>query len=349
MISEENLVIKNNLVEMAYQAFADTLKGKSMPQATDIEMATQAARFAVFAQLSEISFLSEYFPHLSEKQQQNLYYELPSLAPSLTIAPPPLQLQLSPLRLALVAVIGLLLGAFLVTPPFAYLLQMRDVGLLLGSTLGAFLSVWFAIKIIESTQVRNLVNNFLALSATGEVFTLILQTNLFSDLWKRLGNQTEKKFAARFALYLLLLFLRFSANKTKGYDDKSYAQIVRSQLTTWLEGLLKAISLYHLTPVTDANAEGERLVARLGRKMLDLQRSSPEDLPIVLSELLSEAENLGYLFPPKPADFIWQKEPADRYEYYGAIDMGDLVKEEKPPVIYKNKVFEKGLVRKIRS
>lgn len=111
-----------------------------------------------------------------------------------------MQLQLSPLRVGLVAVIGLILGSFLVTPLFANLLQMRDVGLLLGSTLGAFLSVWFAVKISESAQVKNLVNNFLALSATGEVLALMLQANPFSDLWKRLGNQTEKKFAARFGL-----------------------------------------------------------------------------------------------------------------------------------------------------
>lgn len=65
--------LKNSLVDIAYQTFADALKGKGVPQAEDIEKATQAARFAVFAQLREPSFLTEHFSTLSEKQQQNLY------------------------------------------------------------------------------------------------------------------------------------------------------------------------------------------------------------------------------------------------------------------------------------
>ncbi len=360
---------QKTISQKAFDAFWSQLSPPKIPQETDVQGATTSARDAAFRMLNDDDALQQEFPTLSAQARKQIHYDMLDLAPPLRLPTPPLYLQLAPWRLAFVALIGGFLGLFLLTPPMLYLLKMRDLGLFLGGPLGAFAFVWLSLRLTEDNFLRNTLGAALGVAVTTEIFLFLQQSNPLGQLWSRLSGQPQQSAVKRFLMYALGFFLLLLSKKEQRLDHERYAEQINAHIEIWVAALFKCIHLYHGRSEADATpSPQQKLVKGLGSLILQLHQSSAETLATAAHELIIESKNLGFegihgesrflsteatatkdTSPPSPKTFLWDEEHAASHEAFGAIEIGDLVQEEKAPVIFQGIIRKKGLVRKVRQ
>lgn len=267
-------------------------------------------------------------------------------------------------KLALATVIGTLGGGLLVSGIFKLLLPGPDgtadinLGYLIGSLLGAALTVLAVWHSSENRAVRRTLQGLLGVATIGEAWMLIANLSGLGGLWALLGRRAGGSLFKRLGAYLTVFFILRLGVKTPVFDRDAYRRNAAAAVEQWQERLRLALAAHHPSPETTADA-GRNPLKVLGPALHKLRRSSREALPAAVDELLMRARTLGIegLDGDGPADgdggppreFVWSDDDGDRFHCIGVIEAGDTVFVEDEPVIQAGEVIEKGVVRKRRG
>lgn len=350
-----NSSLQKTTFQKASEAFWSHLSLDHLPSDSEIQSASISARDAAFQALQDDEALQQEFPKLSANARKQLHYNMLGLIAPLHMPTPSIHLQLAPWRLAFVGLLGAFIGIFLLTPLTTYLLKMRDLGLFLGGPLGAFGMIWLSLRLTEDGFLRKTLGAALGVAVTTEIFLFLHQNNPLSQIWSRLAGKQQSSAAKRFALYALGLLLVLLSKKEQKIDKEQYTEQIQAHLTIWVTALFKCIHLYHGQPEEDAEPSAQqKLMKRVGSLLLQLHKSSKDDLDTVAHELLIESKNLGFEglggvpsflsdtsnpstpeSPSSPQTFAWTEKQSEQYETFGAIEEGDEVKVEKHPLCSK--------------
>ncbi|MCU0753860.1 MAG: hypothetical protein MUE46_01890 [Xanthomonadales bacterium] len=359
---------QKTVVEGAVKAFFGHFSLLKVPQASELTAASAAARIVAFRALQDDAALQKEFPQLTPQSRSQIHYDLLDLASPLELPAPAIYLQVAPLRMACVALLGAFFGMFLLTPATLYLLEMRDMGLFLGAPLGAFLFVWAGLRITEDAVLRRFLGGILGSAVAIEVALFIQEKTPFGQIWARLSGQESQSLRKRLLAYVLIAGALFLAKKEQKIDRARYVEQIQVHVEIWVAALFRCIRLYHGRTEADRSADSASdLVGRLGPVINRLHYSSPQTLAAAAHELIIESRNLGFgglegesgfLAQGVRAEksqgtslrrFVWSPECRETHAVFGAVELGDLVQEEKTPVIFQGVVTEKGLVRKVRQ
>jgi hypothetical protein len=359
---------QNAVVEEAVKAFFGHLSLLKVPQVSEVVAASTAARVAAFRALQDGAALQKEFPQLTPQSRSQIQYDLLDLAPPFEPPVPAVYLQVASLRLASVALLGAFFGMFLLTPATLYLLDMRDMGLFLGAPLGAFLFVWMGLRITEDAVLRKLLGGILGSAVAVEVALFIQERTPFGQIWARLSGQESQSLRKRLLAYALISGALLLAKKEQQIDRARYAEQIRAHIEIWVAALFRCVRLYHGRTEADRSAGSEsELVSRLGPVINRMHLSNAETLAAAAHELIVESKNLGFgglegepgfidrkmSSEKSPGSslrrFVWSSECLETHAVFGAVEVGDLVQEEKVPVLFQGAVTEKGLVRKVRQ
>lgn len=93
-------------------------------------------------------------------------------------------------------------------------------------------------------------------------------------------------------------------------------------------------------------------VEQLVSALQNVVQSRPEDRDAAFQSLLFEAERLGFeglVDSSTPRRFEWSHDSAERYKLFGLAEAGQLMQEERPPVVRDGLVVRKGVARRLRS
>jgi hypothetical protein len=264
-----------------------------------------------------------------------------------------------PMRLALAALLGAVLGTLIGCPVGIYLLGSRDVGLIIGGPVGAFLATWALDQASRSKWVSNMLIGALGCATLAEVWTY-LSSNPLAAVWRRLSGRTS---ILRIAVYLLLTVLLVFSRRRATYDRTVLERSVRQCIEHWLHGALLVLAVLGERAADQSSgsrSEGEAM-AELGRRIMDMHAASAENLPGLAQDVINAARRAGYdgLDGPvafgkagdhrKASMFEWVESMRERYNVFGQVEPGDRVRVEEEPVIFRGQVSKKGLVRKERG
>ena len=268
-------------------------------------------------------------------------------------------------KLAIVVMLGTLLGTLFLAGLFNLLLDNPQTGQILGSLIGAggsVLAMWY---VSESKAIRQYLTAALGVATAAEIAIMFGKLSGMGALWSLLrprfmgrGILTGLR---RFLVYAGIVFVLRMSIRQPVFDRPTYEKIFRQMLALWVQNAVTFLqSLKHTAETSPRSGELEtKLIKKFGGYLHKLHRSNPEDLPIVASELILAARQLGFegldgepqFLSRQSADtapLIWSSELAKTYDTVGAIEEGDAVFVETAPVIHDGKVVEKGLVRKVR-
>lgn len=275
-------------------------------------------------------------------------------SPVLRVPAPARQSKLPPGRLALAAGAGALAGTLLITPLTHYLLDMRDMGLLLGGPLGAGATVWLLMVASKNRWVARVLVGALGLASAAELWSLLGGMASLSGLWRLLGRRRGG--LRRVAVFVVLAGLVLLTRPRVGYDRVQHREGVASACEQWLDAA--EAMLAGGAPTGAADGAADRAMARIGEKIVDLHAAGADDLPAAARELIIEARNAGLSLPGEPAfgdqppaerTFSWSHEQGERYETFGQIEPGQTVRVHREPVILDGQVRRRGLVRRVRE
>ena len=163
--------------------------------------------------------------------------------PPLTSPPLPASTEMMVARMPLAAMLGAILGALIGTPVCLYLLAMRDVGLLFGPPIGAFLTTLALEQASRSVWVSRMLITTLCVASVAEAWAFLSRSPL-TTIWKRTAAAGT---ARRIAVYVLLIALLFFTRRLATYDRTIFEQSVRRPYSQRLaNGLLpQAANLDH--------------------------------------------------------------------------------------------------------
>jgi hypothetical protein len=275
------------------------------------------------------------------------------MIPDLLIPPPRPQLELAPWRLALAAATGSLLGLLVIGALLNLLLDMRATGMLFGAVLGAGAATYGVLMLARSEKLRKRLALLLGLASVVQVFASFASVGL-GGLWGRLGGSLFKRILAFAAMVALLVFTR----ESRHFDSASYQPVVETTVRRWLE-----FSLLLLFTLSREPRETQRVAVfdpGLGRAIVDLQRSTTDDLALAAEAVILEARRGGLEGVDGPARFtaaeqgekrelLWTAELATEYRPFGWVEDGDRVVVEQEPVLQNGVVIDLGRVRKLRG
>jgi len=217
--------------------------------------------------------------------------------------------------MALAAMMGAVLGMLAATPLTRWTLDMRDLGIVVGGPLGAFLLVLIAWR--------------------GSRMRLVRAT---------------------------LRLLTGRARSGPRIDWQAQERVARSAIEQWLDAAVALLTVLCVDAsiLTRAQADREKVLRTLSRKIYDLHQANQEVLAVTADELIQAARNLGFEGLDGSPVFLagsgeqreqicWKSSLTGHYEVFGHIADGDQVWVERKPVVLNGKVMERGLVRKVRE
>lgn len=250
-----------------------------------------------------------------EKAVARLALGFDAVALELQIPRPPVTCEPRGLSLALAALGGAFLGALGLAPLLRWAFDTRDLGVVLGGPVGAFVAV---LVVHRLSRIRALLR-FLpwlgrgATAGRGQVHRQYEDTVRVSiEQW--LGwavvmlavlcadeSASSESAGSREAAFRHIGKLIYTLHRTRPESLPVVAdELVQAAKNSGFEGL-------EGTPAFAAGGEVERDVV------------------------------------------LWSKALESKYETFGHIDEGDRVTVERPPVVFSGEVVERGLVRKVRD
>ena len=173
------------------------------------------------------------------------------LVPPLNSPPLPGREEMPPMRLALAALLGAVLGTLIGSPVGIYLLGTRDVGLLVGAPLGAFLTTWALDQASRSKSLSHTLVTALGCATVAEVWAY-LSANPLAAIWRRLSGRNS---ILRIVLYLMLMVLLVFTRRRDTYDRTMLEQSVRQGIDQWLHGALVVLAVLSERPGDQAPAD----------------------------------------------------------------------------------------------
>lgn len=247
--------------------------------------------------------------HVEEQPLGVLSLAFDAVMPDLALPAPVISRPSSLGSRAWAAFIGAIIGLLILTPLARLALGMRDVGLFLGGPVGAM--------------------------------TGVLIAGRWGRLWRR---------------------LRFKSATAPLFDVKAHESLIQILIDQWLQlaALMLSLLWEDTARLTGDHPDQSQALKRLSRQVYALFSAQVEQLPVAADELIQEARNCGFtgldgsplFLDPSSSDrteMVWKPSMISHYEPFGHITEGDRVRIERKPVLLKNRVVERGLVRKVRS
>jgi len=349
---ESTREMRLQLVDEVVAVYFSALGDNEYPSEADLLAAKKKAELDLRKRLENSRWLSEFFDNQMEEDGslEGVSLAFNSTIGKLKIPEPARFKELKARSVALAAVLGAILGQLILTPVTRLALGMSDTGLVLGPPLGAFgmvLLIWWVSK--SELAIRGLqgllgVGSIVELSGGG-----------FSNIWRRVrGKSKTKGLLGRIISILVfvstILILQLAIRRPS-YDQESHRKAVRSAIEQWLHEATILLAVFSKHP--PGSPETHDVLGTLGRHFYNLHRCSREHLEDGVSELIQDAQHLGFEGFEDATKVqtakTWSKQMGDKYETFGHIEEGDKVIIQEVPVILKGEVLSKGLVRKLRK
>lgn len=285
---------------------------------------------------------------LSEERRSVLTLRVEDTLPPLDLPGPVLEDHIPPLRVALFAALGALIGMAISSPLTAMLFGSREAGLLAGAPLGALALTLASFHLPKRPWVLRSLMVLLGLGTVREVIVFLGGDLLLFRGWSLLGHRRSS--LVRLLLYpALIALLVIAGRRTVRYDEKGYRETIRHALTAWADGAARTVALVAGVPQAPALSGKASDLPELASKVLALQDLPAGDLAPALDELARHVQNLGFWQETTDGTLVWEEPMADRYTPFGLVEPGDRVTVEREPVLRDETVVSKGLVRRVRS
>jgi len=259
-------------------------------------------------------------------------------------------------RISLTAIIGTILGGYLLPLFFVLIMNKPDalkLGMIIGGPLGAFIIVYLHCSISQNRVLKGSLFAGLAIVTIADIFLLFKSSSGIVGLWKTIrGKQKTKGFSSflkRLLAYTLILLILLLAKRKTVYSIDDYRDVTRISIELWMDKVIMFIqALIASKPIDEFKEEID--YAEIIESIFKLEQTPNNELSIAVEELIVTAKNSGAEFPQNESvELIWEDDFENKYRKYGSIDEGQKVFIENPPVIVKGKVLKKGLVRKVRE
>jgi hypothetical protein len=237
------------------------------------------------------------------------------VAVPLQIPRPPVTGDPKTFTLALAALAGAFLGALGLSPLLRWAFDARDLGVVLGGPLGAFLGV---LVVHRLSRLRVLLRLLPQAARDG----------------RRLRGQARKEYenVVRAALEQWLDGAVLALAALCVYESAS-AQPEASREVAFRH-IGKLIYTLHRTMRESLPVVADELI----KEAKNCGFEGLEGTPAFAAGADAERDIV-----------VWSKTLQCKYETFGHVDEGDRVTVERPPVVFSGKVVERGLVRKVRD
>lgn len=213
------------------------------------------------------------------------------------------------------ACVGAVLGMMILTPLARLGLDMRDLGLVVGGPLGAFLFVMVYGRLAHISFVRSLVSRLMGSSKPGLSYD-------FKSHERVVRSAIDQWLHSAIAMLVVVCS-----------DRTLLAQgdIATEQVLGRLSGKIYAL---HHTPEKGLSVVADELI-------LEARNCGFEGLDGTPSFMEDRSETR--------AEIKWRDALVRQYRTFGHVEVGDTVWVERKPVVLEGKVIELGLVRKVRK
>jgi len=365
------------LIDASAQAYFANLGAAACPSTDALDAAMVAARIKLHEGLFRSGFLEQLVGRsLNDSEFDALPLKFAHLAPELRSPPLPATSELYPARVATAAMLGAGLGVLVGGPIGMYLLGARDTGILVGAPIGAFVTTWAVNFASRNEAASNTLIGVLGVATVAEAWAF-LSVNPLAAVWQRLSG---RRAVIRVAIYVGLIALLAFTLRQSAYDKSILERSVRQSLEQWLHtAVIIVVALVETTSEAIAGAidtEGRKADAKqcsaLGRRIVELFAATTERLPGAAEDVIAAARDAGFDGLDGPAQFrvppiqqlgrnpeavarseesllTWNESMRLHYRVFGHIEIGDTVRVEQEPVLFRGEVQAIGLVRKHRG
>lgn len=219
------------------------------------------------------------------------------------------------ISLALAALAGAFLGALGLAPLLRWAFDTRELGVVLGGPLGAFLGV---LVVHRLSRIRALLRFLPWMSREG----------------KPAGGHARKEYESvvqasieQWLDWAVLLLAAMCANESASAEPQASREVAFRHIG-------KLIYMLHRTMRESLPVVADELI----KEAKNCGFEGLEGMPAFAAGADAERDVV-----------IWSKTLLGKYETFGHVDEGDRVTVERPPVVFSGKVVERGLVRKVRD
>ena len=349
------LPLIQNALEEATRSFMDLLPKESFPAFTDIRKAESAALAALKQHLFSKEWINRIAGNDTKTAQESFadqnasfHWDFDFKIGSLAIPSPQKFTLISPIRIALIAACGAIMGMIILTPLARLLMDMRDTGLFIGAPLGAALLTLASWKVAELPFVRRFLFSALGVAAMVEVWLLLSRCNGLGNLWKLIRG--KRSWIKRAGIYLGLIFILICSKRDLRIDRQGYEETVRGFLAQWIdEAIVILVQCIAQPQSIESEEETDGQLCGFIAKVQELPRIGSDNQQAAIQELLLEIRNMGFKGVGGETNFIWDESMESEFEKFGHIEAGDMVVVERQSVRRGDVVEKKGLVRKHRQ
>ncbi|HEY4260700.1 MAG TPA: hypothetical protein VGM98_11095 [Schlesneria sp.] len=256
------------------------------------------------------------------------------------------------MRLPLAAMLGAVLGMLIGAPVGIYFLNMRDTGLFVGASVGAFFVPWALDRASRNVGLSRFLIASLSFATAVEVWTY-LSVNPLAAIWQKLSG---RKSIQRIVIYVALIALLIFTRRRVTYERSVLEASARQTIDDWLHDALVVLAV--LFQVRDGQLPVEKRITELGKRIMELHMAPADQLAGLAEEVVDAARDAGFegldgrtgSHQAGDSDLlVWADSMSGRYNTFGHIEAGDKVRVEQKPVVRDGEVFDKGLVRKHRG
>ncbi len=237
------------------------------------------------------------------------------IAPPLQIPGPAAIAEPKTLMLAVTGAAGAAGGMFALAALLRLAVDMRDLGLVVGAPLGAFLAVLIAHRVARIRLLTRILP------------WIVVRPRAWRGAVRREHEKTVRACLAQWvdwAVPMLAVLCLHRAGAAQAGTDRDKA----------LRRIGKLIYVLHRTSPETLPVVAHELIQEAKNSGFD----DLEGLPAFLDDKRAEQEIL-----------TWEPTLQNKYEVFGHIVEGDQVMVERPAVILSGQVVQRGLVRKVRE
>jgi hypothetical protein len=353
-----NTPLQKQITDQAVSAFwSSALAGNSPPTIDDWSRGTsQAKKAAIDAVLSAMQSdqFDQAFGEVPKRAREQLPTTIGHLAPDLHISQPLPHFELSGPRLAIIALIGALVGLLALSFLTRFLLDMKDVGLFVGGPLGASLAVWLSIRLANDSILKTILTTALGVSVAEYVARMIAQSSPVGRILSFISQAKSEGAKKRWIAYLLIGLILLLSKREQSFDAGAADAIVRGQLETWTGWLLRNVESFISDKRIDESKDSDQLTKILPA-LADLRRADEQHQPTAVRQLFAMLETIEIIFDPVTAEarpigarrtIAWSDELTAEYDTFGEVKLGQLVEIMRDPVSVNNQVVIRGMVKR---
>jgi hypothetical protein len=248
---------------------------------------------------------------------------------------------------------GTILGKMLGSAAANLIGQPAETGILVGSALGAFVSILIALYLSQNEKCRRMIIGAVGGLAVLDGLGMVLKGTLLPGF---LGSASS--FPKRLFFYIGAVVALQLIKGRKVFDLDHYRRLVDQKIEDYLKSSLPLIMVL-LFRVTDeqsllASPEGrmsrDAVLAQDVASIVQRLRANKDfEADILFGQLVRKLTNAGYETQEaagcgKSKTIIWNSDLTSDYETFGLILDGETAVIEEDPVFKEGRVVRKGMV-----